>query len=50
MDVPVKTSAGAGAVIFVEMPWLLDATGKLDQLPTWWLAKSNVAKGGAFNP
>jgi hypothetical protein len=49
-EVPVKTSAGEDAMISIEIPWYRDTAGKLNTIPTWWLAKSNFTKGGAFNP
>jgi len=48
VDVPVKTTAGADAVIKLEFPWRLER-GKLD-LRTWWIGKSSFAKGSPFNP
>lgn len=47
VDVPVKTMAGAEAVIKLEFPWRLDR-GKF-VLRTWWIGKSSFAKGSPFN-
>lgn len=49
VDVPVKTIAGADAVLKLEFPWRENSVNKLE-LRTWWIGKPSFAKGSPFNP
>jgi len=53
VDVPIKTTAGADAVLKLEVPRRAHSsmTKPTDaDMSTWWPHKDNFAKGGALNP